>query len=171
EITLPAYFTLAIPLPGTPYFRQCVDAGLLFPDTRLRNLDGVTLTMRPLDPVEEVIRFARDLLSIRGYRRQAMRHMAGFMRRYRGTLEPMQLLGAMLSGILISTEFFASSPGRIQHGRPRQTYYGPTEVLDPCYTPLIRIPSRYRDHFDPVLITDRNGAPHPDVAEDLSASA
>ena len=94
-------------------------------------------------------------------------HMARFARRYRGTLEPLQLYAALLNGILIGTEFFASSPGRLQRDRPRQTYFGPTETLDPCYTPLTRIPPRYRDHFDPVLITDRAGALHADVAEDL----
>jgi hypothetical protein len=30
-ITLPAYLTLAIPLLGTPYFRQCLDERLILP--------------------------------------------------------------------------------------------------------------------------------------------
>jgi len=169
EITLPSYFTLAIPMLGTPYFRQCVERGLIFPNTRLRNLDGVTLTMQPLDPVDEVLCFARNLPSIRGYRRQALSHVARFTRRYRRRLEPLQLFAALVNGALISTEFLVSSPTRMQHGRPRQTYYGPTETLDPCYRPLIRIPSRYRNHFDPVLITDCDGRLHADVAEDLDA--
>ncbi len=52
-----------------------------------------------------------------GYRRRVLGHMARFARRYRGTLEPLQLYAALLNGILISTEFFASSPGRMQRGR------------------------------------------------------
>jgi hypothetical protein len=112
EITLPAYFTLAIPLIGTPYFHQCLDSGVILPNTRLRNLEGVTLTMRPLDPLDEVMDFVRALPSIRGYRRAALRHSIGFTRRYKGVLEPLQLYASLLSAALICTESFASSPTR-----------------------------------------------------------
>jgi len=168
EITLPAYFTLAIPLIGTPYFHQCLDERALFPNTRLRNLDGVTLTMRPLDPLDEVMDFVRGLISIRGYRRAALRHSMAFARRYYGVLEPMQLYASLLAAALICTEFFASSPGRRQTGRPKQTFYGPTEILDPCYSPSIPIAARYADHFAPTLVTDETGALHPDLADDLA---
>ena len=168
EITLPAFFTLAIPLLGTPYFRECLDNGLILPNTRLRNLDGVTLTMRPLDPIAEVLAFIRALPSLRGYRRRAVRHTIEFARRYRRTLEPFQLYVVMVTALLICTEFFASSPGRIQRGRSRQTYYGPTEALDGFYRPMIRVPSRYEDHFRPTMITDETGGLHADVAEDLA---
>lgn len=168
EITLPAYFTLAIPIIGTPYFYQCLENGSILPNTRLRNLEGVTLTMRPLDPIDEVMEFVRALPSIRGYRRAALRHSIGFARRYKGILEPLQLYAALLSAALICTESFASSPGRIQRGWLKQTYYGPTELLDPCYTPMFPVPDRYRDHFEPTLITDANGDLHPDLADDLA---
>jgi hypothetical protein len=168
EISLPAYFTLAIPLIGTPYFYQCLESQSILPNTRLRNLEGVTLTMCPLDPLDQVMDFVRALPSIRGYRRAALSHSIGFVRRYKGVLEPMQLYASLLSAGLICTEFFASSPGRIQRGRPKQTYYGPTEVLDPCYTPMIPMPARYRDHFQPTLITDAEGGLHPDLADDLA---
>ena len=167
EISLPAYFTLAIPLIGTPYFRECLESGLILPNTRLRNLDGVTLAMRPLDPLEDTLAFVKDLISIRGYRRQALRHTAKFAKRYRGTLEPLQLYAAMMSAFLISTEFIASSPFRLQRGRTRQTYYGPTENLDPCYSPIIRVPARYKIHFQPTMVTDDSGGLHADVADDL----
>ena len=143
EISLPAYFTLAIPLLGTPYFRECLDKGLILPDTLLRNLDGVTLTMRPLDGIDQVLAFVRDLPSLRGYRRQALRHTVGFLRRYHGTLEPAQLFASAVTAALIGTEFLASSPTRFERGRVRQTYYGPTEILDPCYQPMIKLPARY----------------------------
>lgn len=171
EITLPAYFTLAIPLIGTPYFHQCLEREAFFPDTRLRNLDGVTLAMRPLDPLDEVLDFIRALPSIRGYRRAALRHSVAFTHRYHRVLEPLQLYASLLAAVLISTEFFASSPGRRQTGRPRQTFYGPTEVLDPCYTPVIPVADRYRDLFAPTLVTDRTGGLHPDLAEDLAYPA
>ncbi len=168
EITLPAFFTLAIPLIGTPYFRDCLAGGRFLPDTRLRNLDGVTLTMHPRDPLGEVLAFVRDLPSLRGYRRHAVRHAVKFTRRYRRRLEPLQLFAALLPTALICTEFAASSPFRLQLGRPHQTYYGPTEGLDPIYTPRIRVEARYRDHFRPTMITDAAGARHEDIAEDLA---
>ncbi len=152
---------------GTPYFHQCLDKGLMFPETRLRNLEGVTLTMRPLDPMDEVLDFVKSLTSIRGFRAAALRHSAGFFRTYKGTLEPLQLYASLISAALICTEFAASSPGRIQWGRPKQTYFGPTEVLDPCYTPARRVKSEYRHYFEPTLVTDADGDLHPDLADDL----
>ncbi len=171
EITLPAYFTLAIPLIGTPYFRDCLDKDLILPNTLLRNLDGVTLTMRPLDGIDEVLAFVRGLPSIRGHRRQAFLHTVEFVKRYRGTLDPVQLLASVVTALLISTEFFASSPTRIGRRRVPQTYYGPTENLDPCYRPLIRMPSRYEFHFHPTHITDVAGRLHADVADDILQDA
>ncbi len=168
EITLPAYFTLVIPLIGTPFFRDCLAGGRFFPNTRLRNLDGVTLTMHPRDPLGEVLDFLKDLPSLRGYRGDALRHAVKFAKRYRGTLDPLQLFAALLPTALICTEFAASSPFRIQFGRPRQTYYGPTEELDSFYTPRFRVETRFRDHFRPTLITDTAGAPHADIAPDLA---
>jgi len=169
EITLPAYFTLAIPLIGTPYFRDCLEDRRFFPNTRLRNLDGVTLTMHPRDPLGDVLDFLKDLPSLRGYRKDALKHAARFAKRYRGALDPLQLFAALLPTALICTEFAASSPTRLQLGRPRQTYYGPSEALDPFYTPRFRVESRFRDHFRPTMITDAAGAPHPDIADDLAA--
>lgn len=168
QITLPAFFTLAIPMIGTPYFRDCLSAGRFFPNTRLRNLDGVTLTMHPRDPLGEVLAFVRNLPSLRGYRKDALRHAMRFAKHYRGTLQPLQLFAALLPTALICTEFAASSPLRPQYGRPRQTYYGPTEGLDAFYTPRFRVDARFRDHFRPTMITDATGVPHPDVAADLA---
>jgi hypothetical protein len=171
EITLPAFFTLSIPLLGTPYFADCVAKGLLLPNLRLRHLDGVTLTMRPLDPEDEVLRFVRDLPSLRGYRGRALRHLGAFLRRYRGTLSPLQLYGAMVATALISSETFASSPTRIGRRGPRPTWHASSEILDPQYTPMIRLAARYRDHFRPTMVTDADGALAGDVAADLARPA
>ena len=171
EITMPAFFTLAIPLLGTPYFRDCLENDLFFPNIRLRDLDGVTLTMRPLDPVEEVVRFVRDLPSLRGYRVRVMRQVVKFMQRYRGTLTPFQLYSAMLSAALICMETFATSPVRTSLRRPRQTYLGTTEFLDPQYTPMIRVAASYEEHFRPTMVTDETGKLAQDLAEDLLVTA
>ena len=76
EITLPAFFTLTIPLIGTPYFNDCVKQRLFFPETKLRFLDGITLTMRPRDPIEQVLAFIRTVPNLRGYREQGTGSLA-----------------------------------------------------------------------------------------------
>lgn len=168
EITLPAYFTLAIPIPGTPYFKDCVDSGLIFPNTRLRHLDGVTLVMRPVDPVDEALAFVRDLPGLRGYRGRALRHTGKFLRRYRGTMSPLQLYAAAMGGMLICTTSAASSPLQNPFRRSGQTYFGPTETLDPQYTPAIRVAAPYEEHFRPTMVTDGSGGLAEDLSEDLA---
>ena len=166
EITLPAFFTLAIPLLGTPYFRQCVEGGLFLPNTLLRNLDGVTLTMRPRDDIETALDFVSGLTSLRGYRRKVLDHNRRFLWRYRRTLTPLQLCASSVMSALIATEAFAISPTRRQGRRVRPSYYGPSQQLDDCYRPAIRVPSRYEPLFRPIRITDADGGPHPDIALD-----
>ena len=168
EITLPAYFTLAIPIPGTPYFKDCLDSGLILPNIRLRHLEGVTLVMQPLDPVDQALAFVRDLPGLRGYRGRALRHSGKFLRRYRGKMSPLQLYAAAMSGMLICTTSAASSPLQNPFRRSGQTYFGPTETLDPLYTPAIRMPEAYRGHFRPTRVTDGSGGLAEDLAEDLA---
>ncbi len=167
EITLPAFFTLAIPLLGTPYFRQCLDQRKFFPNTRLRHLDGVTLAMQPLDTVEDALKFVRDLPNLRGYRHRVLRHVAGFMGRYRGQLDPLQLYASLVTALLICTTSAASGPYQSLFQRYRPTYYGPTEELDRQYTPAMRIAEKYRDHFLPTMVTDANAGLAPELIEDL----
>lgn len=167
-ITLPAFFTLPIPLLGTPYFRECLEQRLFLPNIRLRDMDGVTLVTRPRDSLEDALSFVRDLPNLRGYRLRALRQMARFLRRYRRTLTPLQLTAAMVSGALICTQSAASSPLRPNWRKPRQTFYGPTETLDPLYRPRLRLESRYESHFRPTQVIDADGRLAADVAEDLA---
>ena len=168
EITLPAFFTLAIPLLGTPYFHACMGERLFFPNTRLRDLDGVTLTMRPLDPLPDVIDFVQGLPSLRGYRTAVWRHVVAFLGRYARHLDRTQLAAEIVTATLISTQTFATSPGRLARRGVRPTYYGPTQPLDPLYTPLIRVAEKYRDHFRPTMVTDEAAEPHADIMADLT---
>lgn len=167
DISLPAYFTLAIPLLGTPYFRACADAGLLLPRLRLRDLDGVTLALKPLDPVGEAVAFARDLPNLRGYRRGVLRHVAQFALRYARKLSPLQLFVASMSGALIATESAASSPTALRLRQPQMTYYAPTETLDPLYRPAMRLPAGYERYFRPTMVTELDCGLSPDIADDV----
>jgi hypothetical protein len=167
EITLPAYFTFAIPLLGTPYFRDCAAKRLILPSVRLHDMDGLTIVMRPLDPIDEVVAFARDVPNLRGYRLKAIRHTARFLRRHRNLLSPMQLMAASVSAALICTQSAASSPLRPRVSRPRRTFHGPTEVLDPLYKPVIRLSTQYRRYFDPTMVTGPDGDLSEDIADDM----
>jgi hypothetical protein len=66
----------------------------------------------------------------------------------------------------ISLETFASSPGFSVRRRLRPTYYGPTQPLDPMYTPVIRLPLRLEQHFRPTFVTDAARDPHEDIASE-----
>jgi hypothetical protein len=168
EIPLPSYFTLAIPLPGTPQFLDVLEAGRLLPSLRLRNLDGVTVTMRPLDPVDEVIRFARDLVGLRGYRWRTLAHAAGFARRWRSSLAPLQLYAATANAALTCVPTLASAPKQVFARSPRQSFHAPSEPLDAQYKPMIRVAAQFAEHFRPTMLTDAEGELAEDVAEDLA---
>lgn len=167
EITLAAYFTFAIPLLATPDFRDCVAKRLILPSVRLHDMDGLTIVMRPLDPIDDVVAFARDLPNLRGYRLKALGHTTQFLRRYRRMLSPMQRIAAGFSAALICTQSAAGSPLRPRMNRPYQTFHGPTEALDPLYKPVIRVPTQYERYFDPTMVTGPDGDLSEDVSDDM----
>lgn len=166
-ITLPSYFTLAIPLLGTPYFRQCAEKNLLLPNLRLRDLDGVTLAMQPLDAIEDAIAFARALPNLRGHRTKVAAHSVKFLLRYGQTLSPLQLFAASVNAALISTESTASSPTQFRVKRPSQTYFAPTETLDPLYEPVIPLSADLERFFRPTMITRADGSISDDIIPDV----
>jgi hypothetical protein len=170
EVPLPSYFTLSMPLLGTPYFRQCLQRGKLLPNLRLGDVNGVTLTLKPLDPVERGVGFARDLVCLRGRRGKVLAHTAGFLRRYARRLTPLQLTTAVANAALTCAPTVASSlMPRLR--RPPQTYYAPTEHLDPIYQPFMRVKAGFERYFRPTMITDGCGAISADVAADVAPAA
>lgn len=166
EITLPSFITMSIPLLGTPYFQECVARRAIFPDTKLRDMDGLTLMMEPHDPLPEVIKFLRDIQSLRGYRRRVVRHALNFARRYRSSLDNTQMMFALANAALLCAPQFSSGYKRggwlVKQKQPR-TYISTTEPLDAVYTPAFRVASRFEKYFQPLMVTDKNG----DLSEDL----
>jgi hypothetical protein len=166
EITLPSFLTASIPLLGTPYFQECVARKAIFPETKLRDMDGLTLLMEPLDPVAEVIKFLRDIQSLRGYRGRVLRHSISFARRYRSVLSNIQMALALGNAGLLCTPNLANGFKRaawlFKHTRPR-TYISTTEPLDAVYTPAFRLDSRFEKYFQPVMVTDKSG----ELSQDL----
>jgi hypothetical protein len=155
------------PILRTPFFHDCVRGDGLLPNTRVRDLDGTTLSVRPLDPVEEVGVFVRDLQTLRGYRARVLRHMARFACRYRTSLTPYYLGVALSNAALLCAPVGVSGPTRWRGRRLQRTYVSTTDVLDPVYTPAFRVDGRYADYFRPTAVTDSAGRVTDELADDL----
>ncbi len=175
EITLPSYITLAIPLLGTPFFHRCLKNQLFLPNTKIRDLDGTTITLKPLDSMVDAVQFVENIQTLRGYRTKVFRHMKNFYRMYKNTLPLKTIALGQYNALLLcfSTlttlgsgigNFFSNSFKR----RPR-TFVGSTEPPDSVYQPAFPIDSRYEHYFRPTMLTDEDGnlcdALHPDLLE------
>ncbi|HEY0407392.1 MAG TPA: radical SAM protein [Pyrinomonadaceae bacterium] len=167
DITLPSFITSSIPLLGTPYFHERVASRALLPETKLRDMDGLTIMMQPLDPLEEVVAFLRDMQTLRGYRQRVLRHTIGFARRYRSHLSPMQMALALgNAGLLCAPKLstgYRRGGRRSKQRQPPRTYISTTEPLDAIYTPAFRVASRFEKYFQPVMVTDKSGNPSEEI--------
>jgi hypothetical protein len=170
EITLPGFLSLPIPFPGTPYFYQCLDAGSILPNTRIRDLDSTTITVWPLDPLPVAAAFVRDLQSARGFRRQILRHSFRFARRYRRHLSAEQLFLALVNGLFIAAPLLSTMPRRLGGRQAPRTHVSTTEPLDLVYTPAFRVEARFQKHFEPARVTDGTGRLADDLGIDIEAA-
>jgi hopanoid C-2 methylase len=169
EITLPAYVSLTIPLPGTPYFYDCLDARLILPRTKVRDLESTTLSLRPLDGLAAAAAFVRELQTMRGYRARIARHTLAFWRRYRTRFRSDQMAIALSNAALLTAPVLATLPRRVGARAAGRTHISTTEPLDRWYTPAFRVESRYRSYFEPTLLTDEQGDIGATLAEDVDA--
>ena len=167
-IPLPAYTSLTIPLLGTPLFDDRVRSGQFLPLTKLRDMDGFTLLTKPLDNMDDVLPFVRKLVQLDGSFGQFAQRAVGFFRRYWRRLSPQQLVFML----------FNSFPGLIDRRRTVSaaeesllTYVTTTQPLGPLYTPAFPVSDRYRDFFQPTMITDRRGELEEEIVRNLSAAA
>jgi hypothetical protein len=66
-------------------------------------------------------------------------------------------------------------PGRYGGSHRRQataqTFHGPSEPLDPAYTPALPVDPAFRHHFRPTMVTDAAGRIAPELAADLAPVA
>ncbi len=170
EIPAPNFIFTAIPFPGTPFFHDRFERGLVLPNTRMRDLEGSTLSLKPLDDVNEVVHFIRNGRNFRGYRRRFMQHQAKFLWRYRHALDRNQLLLSALTGAAILAPGSFSSPGAVFKRKAPRTHVSTTERLDAIYTPRLPVAEKYRHYFEPTRITLANGEVNPALAEDALAT-
>jgi hypothetical protein len=166
EITIPSFVTLSIPLLGTPYFYECVKKGTILPDTKLRDMDGTTVLQRPVDDMDEVVKFVNDLQSLRGFKTRVIKHAIDFTRLYGSKLTKMQLIMAVGAGLLVCAQPVATSltgMGWARKRKQKRTFVSSTEPLDHMYTPAFRVDSRYESYFRPTMVTDEQGELHEDI--------
>lgn len=170
DITLPSYLVAPIPFLGTPFFYECLDKGAILPKTKLRDLDSVTLSLRPLDPISEVANFFRNIQNLSDYRLRILQRSLSFFKRYRSKLNTMQMITALSGGALLCAETFTTSsnwPGLIFNRKRFRTHISTSEILDDVYKPKFRVDYRYKDYFKPTMVTDESGRLCEALTEDL----
>ncbi|MCB1308977.1 MAG: radical SAM protein, partial [Leptospiraceae bacterium] len=168
EMMLPSFVTLPIPLMGTPLFEDALQNGRFFAGTRLRDLDGSTISMEPHSSLDAVLQFVRDAQNLRGYRRRIARHALAFYRNYRRVLSPSRMALALAPNALLTMNQIMTADWFSREARAmRRTHISGTEVLDACYTPTFPVEARYERYFQPTMLTLTNGEVNPELAEDL----
>lgn len=171
RITLPSFLGFAIPLLGTPLFRQRLRAGLLLPNLRLRDMDGRSLVCHPADPLDKAIAFATRMDGGLMAKRKLALHAWRFFCRYRATLSQWGLLSSLANAWAMSYPRFGSN-GRdgMRPGRDGcRSYFAGSEPLGSLYRPRIGIPERYRGHFEPLYVTGPDGELHADLIDDAAS--
>lgn len=167
EVPAPNFIFNAIPLPGTPFFRDRWERGLLLPGTRVRDLEGSTLSLRPLDSIESVAGFLRGAKNLGGYRRRIVRHQARFLWRYRKSLSTAQSLASTLCvGSIMAPAALSNRRYLFRRRRPR-THVSATERLDDVYRPRMRVAAAYARYFLPTMVTNGAGELNQELAADL----
>jgi len=170
EIPAPNFIFMAIPFPGTPFFHDRYARGLILPNTRMRDLEGSTLSLKPLDAVEEVVHFIRNGRNFRRSRKRFLQHQAKFLWHYRQTLDRNQLLLSSLTAAAILAPGCFSSPGALLKRKGSRTHVSTTDRLDGIYTPRLPVAKQYERYFQPTRITLESGELNPLLEEDALAS-
>jgi hopanoid C-2 methylase len=167
EITLPGFLTIPIPLPGTPYFFECLENGAFFPRTSLRHLDGVTLCMNPLSPLEETVSFISDAQQLKKQRKRILRHALLFYRRYRHVLNLEKMVYALASNTILTMSNRPPAPFFKANSHSTLTHISSSESLESTYTPAFRIDSQYAHYFKATMLTDDEGNITEALAPDI----
>jgi radical SAM superfamily enzyme YgiQ (UPF0313 family) len=170
EIPAPNFIFMAIPFPGTPFFQDRYEKGLILPNTKMRDLEASTLSLQPIDPIDEVVHFVRNGRNFRGYRRRFLKHQAKFLWHYRHALGRDHMLLSSLTAAAILAPGSFSSPGAMFIRKSKRTNVSTTDRLDAVYTPSLPVEARYERWFEPTQITLVNGELNPLLAEDALAT-
>jgi hopanoid C-2 methylase len=168
EITLPGFLTIPIPLPGTPYFTECMEKKQFFPRTALRHLDGVTLCMKPLSPLEETVSFISAAQHLKKRRKRIIRHALAFFRLHRQQLNLEKMVYALASnGLLTMNQSMTSASLRKFSAPANWSHISTTEQFESTYNPAFPVDNNYANHFKPTMLTDSEGMITEALATDI----
>ncbi|MBV8208020.1 MAG: cobalamin-dependent protein [Acidobacteria bacterium] len=172
-ITLPSYYALATPLPGTPWFYDCLGERKLLPNTKWRDLEGTTMCVQPLDSIEELRPLLSHTQQLTGYSMQVLKHQAKLLLRYGRKLSPVKLRAlAKSEGMSYAYGFVSNASAWVRGRKPwaeTRTFISTTEILDPVYRPALPIEPRYQHYFRPTMLTLPNGELNEELAADLGS--
>ena len=160
---MPSYITLGIPLLGTPFFNECLKKQLFLPNIKIRDLDGTTITLKPLDSMRDAIQFVENIQTLRNYRVKVIRHMKDFYSIYKNRLSLVNMAFAQYNALLLCFSTLSTLGSDIGNlflnasKKKLRTFVGSTEPLDSTYKPAFSIDSRYEHYFKPTMLTDENG--------------
>ena len=169
DLPAPNFIFMAIPFPATPFFRDRASRGLILPGTKVRDLEGSTLSLRPLDSIDEVARFISTTKNLRGYAARHLQRQARFLWRYRKALSPAQSVVSSAIAMSILAPAAVSNPGTLLVRQLPRTHVSTTDRLDAVYQPVRRVATQYADYFRPTLITDAGGCLNEALTDDLLA--
>ena len=150
---------LPIPLLGTPLFFEYLNKDEILPRTRIRDLDGTTLSLRPWESLESFADFWPRALRWQDRKTRMVARTFRFARRYRkmlGTLSQFVNLGNTATQLLP------------RYRNRKRTFISTTDCLDPVYNPAFRVDSRFASYFQPTYLTDAAGHLNPQLSELLT---
>ncbi|CAA0104839.1 Hopanoid C-2 methylase [BD1-7 clade bacterium] len=170
DIPLPSYFSLPIPMLGTPFFYEQLENDKILPNVRLCDLDDTTLSLRPKSSIEETLKFTRYIEGLSGDKSRVFMHSVKHTYRRRRSLRLRQHLVATVPALLLTAQ---QSLVKRKGGAASQqrTHLAGTDLLHESYKPEMTVDSRYQAYFEPTYLTDANGDITEDLAPDLVKEA
>jgi radical SAM superfamily enzyme YgiQ (UPF0313 family) len=167
EIPPPNFIFLAIPFPATPFFHERLRQGRILPNTKARDLEGSTLSLQPLDGIEEVGDAIRGIKYFRDLRLAITRHQTRFLWHYRHSLTTTQKLFSSASMLSLFSPSTVADPRNLFVRKKYRTHVSTTDRLDCVYTPQLPVGAPYAHHFEPTLITNAVGDLNEEMIDDL----
>jgi len=166
-VPLPCYISLAIPYPGTPFFRDCLRERRILPNTRIRDLDPATLSLASLDPPAELVEQVRRDWFSPSDRLSVLAHTARTLRTYGDRLDRDQKLLVAGNAAILCAPVLSSSPLHWSPTARKRTRISTSDRLDAAYKPAFPVDGRYSSYFAPTMLTDASGAPSEELEADL----
>ena len=170
RITLPSFLSVAIPLLGTPLFRERIQSNQLLPNIRLRDMDGRSLVCEPIDDLKEAVELVSRLDYGYMKRTALAKRQWRFYHNYRKKLSFWGMASAMYSARAMA--FPRTGPqGREDHilFKRKNEHLASHEQPGNLYRPKVRMAKKFSEYFKPLEVTNAQGQLHESLEMDLDA--